>query len=313
MFIMSKTPSWLNFERRMGTFVDGDGGNGEGGGGSGTGGNSQGTDNNGGAGGDPWYSGYDEESRGWLENRGLTGKSSTEALSELTKGFRNAEKKLGVPADQVLRLPADRTAEGAMDPVYDALGRPQDGEGYQFGDIPQDDQPLQDFANWARGKFHEIGLSGAQGKAMYDAFVERVQKAVTDRNEQIQSDAAASLEDLKKEWGETFAKNEAIAKQVLAKLDVPEDTKAKLTELLGHGDVLKLFQSIGAATSEDKFIDDNGGGGFDGATTPAAAKQKISELKQDQDFVKRYLAGDTQARAEMSKYHKIAYGTANVL
>ena len=121
------------------------------------------------------------------------------------------------------------------------------------------------------------------------------------------------MEDLKREWGETFAKNEQIAKQALAKLDVPEDTKAKLTELLGHGDVLKLFQSIGAATSEDGFIDDNGGGGFDGATTPAAAKQKIEELKADKDFVKRYLNRDTAAVAEMRKYHKIAYGSENAL
>src|SRR5690606_20395400 len=66
----------------------------------------------------PWYSSYDEDTRGWLENRGLTKKSRDEAVPELIKGFRNAERKFNAPTSRVVVLPEDMTNPESMAPVY---------------------------------------------------------------------------------------------------------------------------------------------------------------------------------------------------
>ena len=48
-----------------------------------------------------WYGSFDQETSGWLENRGLTKLDEKSAIPELVKGFRNAEKYIGTPAERL--------------------------------------------------------------------------------------------------------------------------------------------------------------------------------------------------------------------
>src|SRR5881394_756652 len=49
-------------------------------------------------------------------------------------GF-DAEKLVGVPADQVLRVPKDAADEKGWNAVWSRLGKPTDAKGYDFSDI----------------------------------------------------------------------------------------------------------------------------------------------------------------------------------
>lgn len=246
---------------------------------------------------------FDQDTRGWLANRGLTKLQPDEALPEIVKGFRNAEKLLGVPADQVVRLPKDDDPK-AWGPIYDKLGRPADPKGY---DIPVPEGQDSGYADWARGTFHELGLSGKQAKALtekWNAFVaEKMQAAQTEYANGVKADSEA----LQKEWGAAYEKHLQIAKGAAREFGLDAKTIDTLEQAMGFAGVMKFMHAIGAKLGEDKFIGGGKPGGFGDVTTPEMAQAQIRALRNDVEFTKRYVAGDAAARAEMERLHRYAY------
>ena len=69
---------------------------------------------------------------------------------------------------------------------------------------------------------------------------------------------------------------------------------------------------IGARMGEDKMVTGQGQRSFDGAMTPDAAKAEITRLRGDNEFVRRYVAGDADSRLKMERLHRWAYGEGSV-
>lgn len=255
--------------------------------------------------GDPWHASYDADTRGWLENRGLTKLDAKDALPKIIDGFRNAEKKLGVPSDQMLRLPADRAAEGAMTDVWNKLGRPDESGGYTLPtDAGGDDK---DFEDWARGKFHGRGLTQDQASGLYQDFTEMIATATTQNETEAQLENDVSVADLKREWGNTYERNLEVARGAIRALGADNGVVDTMEELMGYPSVIKLFNNIGQKIGEDRFASGDTNSGIPGMpSTPVAAQARINELKNDTAFVKKYNAGDTEARKLMTNLHKIA-------
>jgi hypothetical protein len=238
-----------------------------------------------------WMAKYQGEDLGWLQNRGLTGKSADEAIRNLYDGQRHAEKRLGVPADRLLALPQDASSEGAMDPVWDALGRPKDAAGYEID--PGDTTETQAFAEVLGNQFHAAGLTKDQGEAVV-AAMEDFFGAEFDKSEASTQEArAANLAKLKEEWGGdeagNFDLNIQLAKEAAKQTGATEAEinalSAAFSEETGDADVIRFFNRIGQKLGgEDPFIS---GASVDlgiGATTPEAAAAKISEMKTDPKF-----------------------------
>lgn len=250
----------------------------------------------------PWYASYDQESQGWLQNRGLDKLPAEQALPELVKGFRAAEKHIGVPPDQLLRLPKEGDT-AAWDATYAKLGRPADPSKYELK-LPEGADPK--FVDWARGTFHKLGLNNAQANEMmakYNAFTAEYAKAAdAEYNAKVEADTAV----LKKEWGAAEAKNVQIARGAAKELGIPGEAVDALEKTLGYAGVMKLFHKIGSAFGEDKYLS-GGPAGFANTKAPAAAMQRIQQLQTDQQFVARLRSGDVAAKKEWDDLHAQAY------
>src|SRR5258708_32263958 len=80
----------------------------------------------------PWYDGVDSDTVGYIQNRGLDKVDAKNAFLAAVKAHKEAEKLIGVPADQVLRLPKDANDTSGWNTVKDRLGRPKDASGEDF-------------------------------------------------------------------------------------------------------------------------------------------------------------------------------------
>ncbi len=250
-----------------------------------------------------WFASFDSDTRGWLENRGLDKLDATAALPKVIDGFRNAEKKLGVPSEQLLRLPQDRTVEGSMDSVYNSLGRPEKTGEYQLNSTEDD----ADFATWAQDKFHGRGLSQDQASGLYKDFTEMIGSASAQNDTDAELQNTANLADLKREWGATYDRNLGVAQTAIRALGASSEVVDKLEGMLGFSDVIKLFNTIGQKMGEDSFISGDNNSGLPGLpSTPEGARAKINELKLDKEWVGKKLSGDHAANLLWTNLHKIA-------
>lgn len=252
-----------------------------------------------------YHTDYSDDVKGWLDNRGMLTLSPEEALTKAINGHMNAEKSLGVPPERRIDLPADMAVEGAMDSVYNRLGRPEASEGYEFAGADTKDKPFDDFFRKAA---HSAGMSKAHADAMYQGF----KQFIGDVQGSTAADAAiqskADEQDLMKEWGATFTRNTNIAKAAANKMGVTPDQFAKIQEGLGNNETMKLFQAIGAGFGEDPFVENDTGLGPDGPTTPEGASETIKELMKDEGWKALYLAGDVAARKKMDNLQRLKTG-----
>lgn len=254
-----------------------------------------------------WSTGFEGEDLGWLQNRGIAGLGIDEAFKKVFETARNAEKRLGVPSDQLLRLPADPTSEGAMDPVWNALGRPEEAGGYELE--AGDSEVSQAFTGLLSETFHKAGLTKDQASAVYSAmenfFLSEQEKETT----AITDARALGLADLKKEWGDDlFDFNVNLAREAVKAVGATKEEIDALTEAFGeNGDarVIRLFNRIGQKRGqEDGFVTGDAGIAGLGATTPEAAKQRIEELKADPEWRTKFRQQQHNPDSELMKNYR---------
>lgn len=256
------------------------------------------------AGNSTWYGGFDQETSGWLENRGLTKLDEKAAIPELVKGFRNAEKYIGTPAERLVRVPDwDKADKTELDQVYAKLGRPNDPKEYNL-QVPEGQS--RDFAEWAQGIFHEAGLSNRQAASITSKWNEYVQGMVDGEQgskQQALKDQEASL---RNEWGSAYDKYDAVAANAIESLGLKDNQLAALRESLGFDGAMKMLANIGEKMGEASYHTGESRGG-NGPMTPAQAVSKLAQLQGDKEWTAKYLAGNVEARNEMDRLMKMAY------
>lgn len=247
-----------------------------------------------------WLKGADEATVGYVKNKGW------QEPSQVLDGYRNLEKLLGADrAGRTVVLPKEGATPEEMGAFYERLGRPSDPGGYKF-DIPQG-YGDPEFAKAAATKFHELGISKAQGDALAAWWNETAGGA-------MQKSEAAKIEarqqagaELQKEWGQAFEQNKVIVDNVARGLGLDEATVLKLGDALGPAGAMKLLHQIGAKMGESNFVTGEEKQGFGAAMTPAQAKAEIETLRQDKAFVARYMNKDADALAKMERLHAFAF------
>lgn len=223
----------------------------------------------------PWYgeipADRPQEFREWISNKGFK-----DPLSAL-ESYHNAEKLLGAPADQIIRLPKADDAQ-AWEGVWAKLGRPEKPEGYELP-VPEGDDG--EFAKLASQWFHAAGVPKAAAQAIAKAANEHAAAQMKTQKEALEREANQQLEALKTEWGAEFDKRAEFAKRGLAaygkKAGLDDNDLGVLEHAIGTAKMIRLFAALGETTAEHDF----GGGGEGGVgLTPQAAKQKLDEIRQ---------------------------------
>jgi hypothetical protein len=256
-----------------------------------------------------WFEGYDTDTKGWLENRGMTKLDPMAALDNAIKGFRNAEKYMGVPQERLAKIPDwDKADKTELDSFFNKLGRPADAKGY---DIKLPDGVPRDYADAAAAKFHEVGLTPQQARALVEWNNQYGQETSTKMVEASKAQVAEQEKNLRRDWGMAYDKNDALAgdaiRKISEKVGFGDGDLQKMTQAIGFDKAMKMFAEIGSSMGEDTYTDSGNGGASFQPKTPNAAQAKITQLRQDKEFSAKLLAGNAQAKAEWDKLHEMAY------
>lgn len=221
-----------------------------------------------------------------------------DSVDKLAKSYTHLVKKMGVPAEQLLRLPQ---AGEPMDEVYNALGRPETYENYDMGEYAP--ETTEDFRQLA----HQIGLNNDQANVLFDAYV----NAMAGQQEQEQSAfeqfEVENTQALQKEWGGSFDKNVELARRAFMNFATPEAVEImEQTGLGNHPEILKVFSRIGELLQEDSVLPGSSTPVL-GGMNPAQAQETFNSKMADPEFRNAYLDGyhpnHAQAVQEITKLH----------
>lgn len=201
---------------------------------------------------------------------------------ELAKSWDNAQKLIGTKR---IALPGEKATDQERDEFYKALGRPETVDKYTDGTIKPDKDIVIDSESLTKAKaqFFKLGLTDAQQKGIMDFYLGGINESQKKLSTEMTASRATSEEALRKEWGDKYNANFGVIKNVLAHFG----DEATATELQGHlGNnvgLVKLLYKFGTTLAEDKSLNNK----FPiPVNTPAAAQQRILELRSDVTFQK---------------------------
>ena len=243
-----------------------------------------------------WTAGLNPDIAGYVQNKGW------KAPTDVIEGYRNLEKYHGVPAEKLLRLPDFNKADKVeMDQFYSKLGRPMDASKYSI-DVPEGQST--EMADWARNVFYEAGLTDSQAAKISKQWNEYAGGMKNNMEAGFQERIASEDRALRQEWGQAYDQELGVAKHAAKALGINADKIDALESSLGHAETLKFLNQIGKRLGEDKFVG-NGSQGSGFKMTPAAAQAQINALRNDKEFIAKYVAGNAEARAEMNRLHEM--------
>lgn len=240
-----------------------------------------------------WTSGFDDEMRGYIENKGF------KEPTDLANGYRNLEKLRGVPAENLLQIPSDPTDREAMLPVYAKLGMPEQAD--QYTRVLGDDFN-SDVYNSLTEQAHMLGLGDGQFQGLQQTFAEQAQAVM----EQQEAQAVEQFD----QWQSSNPDGFQAAARAMAEVGMNEEQ----VEGVLNGDKTALYDflaKVGARTGESTIVQgDDTSSGFN--MSPAAAQAKIAELMADDTFMRQYTSPTKNVREvaikRMEKLQEIAAG-----
>jgi len=257
---------------------------------------------------EPWFKGADAEIIGHLQAHGWDKKDAREAALEAVKSYREAQKLLGVPPSELVRIPRAND-ETAWRQFYERLGVPQKPDDYDFSQIKfSDGEPLDgDFKTWVATLAHKYHLNKNEALSFAQDIVRQMDGAdAAERAEQtakLQEEKAK----LQQNWGANFEVNKFLANQAAQRLGVTPEAIAALENQIGYAAVMEMFRKIGSAMGEDTLIRGNRPAGG-GVMTREEAIAKKAELMADPAWRERYLGGGLAERREMLALQAIITG-----
>lgn len=241
-----------------------------------------------------WYEDLDDDTKGYLDNRGLTSGTIKDAVVASIKAHREAEKFLGVPSKELFRIPKD-LSDPAWGTIFEKIGVPQKPEEYDLSTL---EDGLPEFKDFLQKTMHEAKVSKDGANAFAKNFKEYMANQEKEEELKTKEIIANEKRALEEKWGKDFKLNVAKAEAMATKLGVDQKTIDVLTSVegLGYAKVNEMFFELAQKTGEDKFVTNEKGG----VLSPLGAEAKLKELKSDKAWVAKLLAGDRTATAEFN-------------
>lgn len=226
----------------------------------------------------PWYAGLPDDLK---TQPGVTRHKS---LTDAIQAGIAAEKRLGVPADQILRVPTKPDDKEAYGAIYKALGAPDTADGYKLdltGASDDDKGTVEAFT----AAMHEAGpFPPAFLQAATSWFIGETQKAAEAQAAEDTAASQAAEAALKTEWGAAFdEKKTAIGKLVVDLGGQELADELDLDTKIGNSPALARF----LAKITDRMAEPGPTGDSqnakvsDGKLTPGEAKNARFVLESD--------------------------------
>lgn len=248
-----------------------------------------------------WYTGADAELIGHIQTKGWHELTPDKAALAAVQAHREAERFVGVPADRVIKLPADAADEAGWKAAWSRLGVPADAKEYDFSSlVGEDKQPLLDTAeqDWLRATAHKLNVPK-------DAATQLAQEIVKHRADAAASAATEGTARLQEEhkmleqnWGANMEANKFVARKGAEKLGLDATAVDALEKIAGYAKTMEALRRVGELSGEAKFFS-GPGPNRDGIMTREQAVSRKADLMQDQAWVKRYMDGGVTEKREM--------------
>jgi len=233
-------------------------------------------------------------------NKGWDAADPATVAVAATKAHMEAEKHIGAPANEMLRIPKPEDSAGRA-AFWQKLGAPTDAAGYDFAGITKPDGTALDpnLVTDMRAAFANLNAP----KALADEAVKAFVKYQDNTAKAGQAEAAAKLAEARAEldrnWGPNKAANLIIAQNAIRALGIKPEAVSALEGVAGYGVVMDMFRNIGSKIGEAAFISNpSGQGGGGGVMTADGAKARMDELKSDKAWATKLLQGDMATKLE---------------
>lgn len=198
------------------------------------------------------------------------------SVVDLAKSHLNAQDMIGRKG---IILPREGASEEEIGDFYNKLGRPETVEGYKLDEVqlPEgvniDDNIRSEFLKAG----HKEGFTNKQMNFLLKWQIENMgnQAKLTSENEQKEIEAAET--DLRKEYGNAYEANIALAQKVINKFG-DEASKEALKEGVGNDPrLIRMVVNIAKGMSEDTL----GEGTAIMTKTPGEAQKEISQIRNN--------------------------------
>ena len=259
----------------------------------------------------PWHQGVDAAILGHWQNKAYDLSDPAKVAIAATQAAIEAQRFVGVPPDQLLRLPKDTTDAAGWDTVHQRLGTPKEAKDYDFTGVKfSDGSELDDnFSTAMRSALHKARVSKDAAPEIVKSVIKFFDDADKSEASIRQSTLDSQKGELKKSWGTRHDENLLQAKQGARRLGIDPETINALENVLGYDKIMEMFRKVGAGSNEDTFVD----GGVGGNSVPAtqeAAIARLAELQSDKAWVDRLFKGDVSARRELDALNQQIAGVA---
>ena len=194
---------------------------------------------------------------------------SFDDVSKLAKSYVHLVKRMGVPPEQIVRLPSGPDDAGWQE-VYERMGRPSEPSGYE---INAQDETTNQYLQQA----HKAGLSKAQARQLYDWYSSNAQLSETAAKDQFQLQQQNNVHALKQDWGRDYEANVDVARRAFLQLADGETLKlVEETGLGNHPGLVKMMNKVGQLMQEDGLLQNDIGTSGNGGK--ADIESRLSEL-----------------------------------
>tara|TARA_R100000306_G_scaffold17408_1_gene21432 strand:+ start:168 stop:1004 length:837 start_codon:yes stop_codon:yes gene_type:complete len=223
-----------------------------------------------------------------------------DSVDKLAKSYVNAVKMIGGNPEHMVAIPQEGES---WDGFYNKIGRPEQANGYEFGDENGELDGFREFA-------HNTGLTQEQANSILNLYGEIQEEQETDATNQLEELRTNTTMELQKEWGKNYDGKLDYAKRAFAQFATPELIQVMDDSGLGnHPEMLRAFSKVGEIMGEDSLVVGTGLG--TSQLSPQQAQAEIQALYSDKEFSASYRdnknPGHKQAMNKMDKLFKTAY------
>jgi len=259
----------------------------------------------------PWFDGkLDAEGVGYLTNRGWHDKPVADVALAAVQAHREATKLIGVPQEQLIRMPKDANDKAGWDNVYERLGRPKDAAGYDFKDLKDGagKEVSKAFLDTVRQAAFERGLTQTQAVELAKSIVKYNDGQATESATVHQDTITKQQEALKQNWGKDFDAKMVVAKNGAEALGFDAETVTALEKVVGYDKVMNAMLKAGIKMGSAEILRDPNAPGGDKLMTKEQAMARKTELQNDPQWRQRYLEGGAAEAREMSALVRVIAG-----
>ncbi len=261
--------------------------------------------------GTPWHQGVlAPDLLGHAQLKGWDVTDPIKFASAAAAAHREAERLIGVPPDRIIRKPKDAADAEGIKAYRAALGVPDVPTGYDLTGVKFADGTGLDegFSTAMSAALHSQGVPKDAAGGILSAFVKHLETSTAQDALEAQATLANERTALQQNWGANTAVNTLVAQRGAQALGLTPTEVAALEQVAGYAKTMEALRRVGSLSGEDKFVTNTGPVGDTRILTKDMAVAKKQEYMNDQEWVKRYSKGDTEAMRQMTYLNEIISG-----